>query len=67
MTPWRFFTISFSLCLRFVSRIAFTTLIGYYIDEFLGTPPYFMILSVILGSYIGWTSLMKIWVKKFNA
>jgi F0F1-type ATP synthase assembly protein I len=66
MTFSTFLAISFSLCLQFVVRIAFTILIGYSIDRFLGTFPCMMILSIIPGGYLGWLSLMKVKVKKEN-
>lgn len=54
-----FFTLSFSLCVIFVSRIAFSTLIGYYADRFIGTSPWFMLFFIGLGGYLGWLALVK--------
>jgi hypothetical protein len=59
-----FLMLSFSLCLRFITRIAFTTLIGYYIDKFLGTFPCVMIVSIMIGGYLSWFSLIKVEIKK---
>ncbi len=59
-----FFALSFSLCLRFVARIAFFTIIGYYIDKFTETSPWFMIFFIGFGGYLGWLSLAKIRIPK---
>lgn len=64
MSPGTFLALSFSLSIRFVARIAITTLIGYYIDKFLGTFPCLMIVSIIVGGYLGWLALMKVDIKK---
>lgn len=45
-------------------RVAFTILIGYYIDRFLGTFPFVMIFSIIPGGYLGWLSLVRVDFKK---
>lgn len=58
-----FLALSFSLCLQFVSRIAFTALIGYYIDKFIGTFPWVMIVFIMLGGYLGWLALVGIYKK----
>ena len=60
MSLGRFLILSFSLSLRFVVRIAFMILIGYYVDRFFGTFPWVMLFSIIPGVYFGWLSLMKV-------
>ncbi len=59
-----FFVLSFSLCLRFLSRIAFSTLIGYYADKFIGTSPWLMLFFIGLGGYLGWLALTKVSIPK---
>lgn len=59
-----FLSMSLSLCLQFVMRVAFTILIGYHIDRFLGTFPFVMIFSIIPGGYLGWLSLVRVDFKK---
>ena len=59
-----FLALSFSLCLRFVSRIAFSALLGYYIDKFMGTSPWFMVAFIMVGVYLGWLSLAKVNIRK---
>lgn len=59
-----FLALSFSLCAKFLSRIAFTALIGYYLDNFMGTSPWIMIVFALLGCYFGHLALVKIDIKK---
>ena len=59
-----FLALSFSLCLRFVSRIAFCALLGYYVDKFIGTSPWFIIAFTVVGVYLGWLSLAKVNIRK---
>jgi ATP synthase protein I len=58
-----FFALSFSLCLRFVSRIAFAALIGYYVDKFFGTFPWGLIVFIMVGGYLGLLTLIKVYKK----
>ena len=60
MSFGRFLALSFSLSLRFVVRVAFIVLIGYYLDTLLGTFPWMMIFAIIPGTYFGWLSIAKI-------
>jgi F0F1-type ATP synthase assembly protein I len=64
MSFGNFLALSFSLCLRFVSRIAFSALLGYYVDRLMGTSPWFMIAFVLVGVYLGWLSLAKVNIRK---
>ncbi|MFN6415041.1 MAG: AtpZ/AtpI family protein [Pseudomonadota bacterium] len=59
-----FLAASLALCITFISRIAFCTLIGYYIDKFLGTSPWVMIFFIGLGAYLGWIALIKVRIPK---
>ncbi len=61
-----FLALSFSLCLRFVSRIAFAVLIGYYIDRFFGTFPWIMIGFIMVGGYLGWLVLVDVKMANVN-
>ena len=62
-----FFALSFSLCLQFVSRIAFAVLIGYYVDRFFETSPWVMIVFLMVGGYLGWKTLVNVYKKGPNA
>ena len=59
----RFLALSITLSLKFVMRIAFTVLIGYYADKFLGTFPVLLIGAALLGVYLGWIGLVKVEIK----
>jgi F0F1-type ATP synthase assembly protein I len=59
-----FIVLSFTLCLQFVLRIAFVTLLGYYIDRFIGTFPWVMIVFIMLGGCMGWRVLANVNIQK---
>ncbi len=47
----------------FFSSIIAGTLIGYLLDQWLGTDPWFVVIGVVLGSYSGF---LKIWAMLKN-
>jgi F0F1-type ATP synthase assembly protein I len=47
----------------FFSSIIAGTLIGYLLDLWLGTDPWFVVIGVVLGSYSGF---LKIWAMLKN-
>lgn len=49
----------------FVSSILAGTLLGYFLDSWLGTDPWLVIIGVVLGSYSGFVRMWQ-YTKKLN-
>lgn len=49
----------------FVSSILAGTLLGYFLDQWLGTDPWLVVAGVLLGSYSGFVRMWQ-YTKKLN-
>ena len=54
-SPWAFASVGFEL----VIPVALLAYGGYWLDGRLGTPPVFLIVGVLLGMTVGFTSVFR--------
>lgn len=54
-----------SIGIMFVACVVIGYVIGYYLDKFLGTSPYLMLIFTVFGMIAGFLELMKV-AKQMN-